>query len=106
MHGLRDQTNGLLFGKDIGNDEAIKEVLDGGEIAPAWLEQDVGNVSHPLLVGTSIHKISVQHIGKRWYFPSWIACLALPSFLSPRRIPLLFPIGADPFLGTLGIPDP
>src|SRR5689334_15957120 len=63
MHGLSDHTNSIVPGKDTGNDEAIEEILDGGEIAPALLGQNVGDVSDPLLVGTSGYKVPVEHIG-------------------------------------------
>ena len=63
VHGLGDQTDGIVLSKDAGNDEAIEEIFDGGEIAPALLGQNVGHIGDPLLVRTGRHKVPVEHIG-------------------------------------------
>ena len=51
-----------MSGKHTGDDESIEEVFDGGEIAPALLGQDVGDIGDPFLVGASGDKVPVEYI--------------------------------------------
>ena len=48
---LGDQTDRVVAFELMGNNETIIEILDGGEICPALLGVDIGDIRDPFLIG-------------------------------------------------------
>jgi hypothetical protein len=54
------------------HNEAIVEIFDGGQISPALLGADLGNIGDPLLVRLGSDKVTVEHI--------WVAMVGANFF--------------------------
>src|SRR5512138_2844303 len=62
LEGLQDQSNIIASMQDMPDNEAIEQVLDDGQISPALLQANEGNIGDPLLVGSLGDKIAVENI--------------------------------------------
>src|SRR6266540_6539362 len=60
--GLVDQDLGILTSEFVGHNETIKQILDGGEVAPTLLGQYIGHIRDPLLVRLHGAEVSVENI--------------------------------------------
>lgn len=60
--GLEDQRERVLASQVMSNNEPIEEVLDGGQISPALLGRNVGDIGDPFLVGLAGTKLPVEQI--------------------------------------------
>src|SRR3972149_6327437 len=62
FQGAGDQSHRGRRAHHVGDDKAVMQVFDGGEVSPALLSSYIGNVGDPLLVGAAGSKISVEQV--------------------------------------------
>ena len=55
-----DQGDIVSVAQMVGDDVAIKQVFDHGQISPASLGADIGDVSAPFLVGPLCLEVALQ----------------------------------------------
>ena len=86
---MSNQGNGIVWRKNMCNDETIKQVLDGGEVSPTLLSADVGDICDPLLVGFCGGKVAVEFTGIVVIDTDIFQFLYILGFLARERIPNL-----------------
>jgi hypothetical protein len=59
---LGHQAHGLTSIQMMSNDETIKQIFDDGEIGPALLSPDIGDICDPLLIRATGCEISIENI--------------------------------------------
>ena len=62
LDGLVHQGLRVFLPEFMSHDEAIEQVLDGGEVAPALLGGDEGNIRDPFLIRVCSGEVTVEHI--------------------------------------------
>lgn len=62
LEGHVYQGLGVLASKLMRHDETIEQVLDGGEVAPALLRGNEGDICHPFLVGAGGGELTVEQV--------------------------------------------
>ena len=60
---LFDQRNRILPSKLVGDDEVIEQVLDSGQVSPAFPGQDIGDIRNPFLIRSGSGEITIEPIG-------------------------------------------
>ena len=62
LKSTQDETEGILSLELVSNNEAIEEILDGGQVGPTLPSGDIGDIGDPFLVGMAGTELLVEQI--------------------------------------------
>ena len=99
VQGFQSQGSVDTLGKGVAHNFSGTQVLDNGQIEPAFPGGNIGDIAHPGLIRVFKIELSLQKVGRRRMAVPGVGC-GLIGPASDRRDPCQPHLTVDPLAGT------